>query len=175
MWRFALMPSLRHGEATLDRDPDAGGQSRPRSRGSHDVSAQRPVGNRLFGALCRRPGRGASRLGPGQDRRATLRIRLRELPQIPAKRQQHEMVFRARKLPDPALHVEPSIGRYSRRLFEDTEQAIGRRSACSHRRTREPSEGRRATVEEHGGGHTAASRRHTGRKAVITRRPLKLR
>jgi len=24
MWRFALMPSLRHGEATLDRDPDAG-------------------------------------------------------------------------------------------------------------------------------------------------------
>jgi hypothetical protein len=24
MWRFALMPSLRHGEATLDRNPGAG-------------------------------------------------------------------------------------------------------------------------------------------------------
>jgi hypothetical protein len=146
------------------------GLTTKRSRGCHDLSARRLVGDRLFGAVFRGPGRGASKLGSGQDRRATLHIQLRELPQIPAKRQQHQMAFRARKLPDPALHLEPSIGGYSRRLFKGTGQTVGGRSTCAHRRACEPSEGRRAAVEERRGGHTEASRRHTGRKAVITRR-----
>ena len=39
MWRFALMPSLRHAEATLDRNPSAGvDHDKIKGRG-HDVSA----------------------------------------------------------------------------------------------------------------------------------------
>jgi hypothetical protein len=65
-----------------------------------------PTGVRIFGPGCRKLSGGARKLGPGQERRPTLRISLCDMPQIAAKRSQDEMVLRAREPPTRALYLQ---------------------------------------------------------------------
>ena len=74
------MSKLRHGYATLDRDFGT-------VLGvGDDATSWCPAGDQLFGAVCRKLGQGAGKLGPEQDRRPTLCIQLRELSRIAGKR-----------------------------------------------------------------------------------------
>lgn len=138
--------AIRLSKGAFDRDHDA-----------NELKSQL-AGNRLFGGVCRKLGRSADKLGPKQDRRSALRIRLRRLSQIAAKPQAGRDL-RARKLPARTLYRRPSISCRHRRLSKWTEKAIGRLSAWSHRQAHEPSEARRAGQIH--GERTEATRRYT--------------
>src|SRR6201987_6262108 len=106
------MPTLRHRSATLGRHHEV--------EGGDDVWSW-CLGCARFSSVGRCEfGRSTGKPGSRQDRGPTLYISMRDLPQIAAKRFQDEAAFRTRELSTPALHVQLSIGRYSRRLSERT-------------------------------------------------------
>jgi hypothetical protein len=87
--------AMRVIEGAFDRDRDA------------DELKSQLAGNRFFGTVCRKLGRSAGKLGQEQDGRSALRIHLRGLSQIAAKRNHGPRNFRARKLPARTLYHRP--------------------------------------------------------------------
>jgi hypothetical protein len=130
---------MRVIEGAFDRDRDA------------DELKSQLAGNRFFGTVSRKLGRGAGKFGQEQDRRSALRIHLRGLSQIAAK-SQADRDLRTRKLSARTLHRRPCIGCRHRHLSKWTEEAGV--PAWSQRQEHEPSEALPAEAERIQSGHS---------------------